>query len=362
MWIAHPPVVARALGVSLLAAALVLPAASAEARVKTVYAGPPGPLAGAPRGLELNGFYRRTVTINEGDTVRWRFRGFHTTTFVPRGQRPPPFVIADPANPTSGVRDAVGNPFWFNGQPSLLINPRVGVRVGSSSTDGRSYRNSGLPADRPRDYRLKFTRAGNHRYLCIVHPGMEGTVRVLGRGRATPSARRDTGAARAEAASATRSSRRLNAYRPAGNRVVAGHDRRDVALLKFFPAVKSIALGESVEFSVSSRSEIHNVSFGPPAYRAQAARDIVMPRPPAAPGGAPRLVLNPLVFLPSDPPPGLPPYDGANHGNGFLSTWALDTDPSSPAPDRQTVRFNRRGSFQFECLIHPGMRGTVNVR
>ena len=52
----------------------------AEAATKTAFAGPPldKPPAGAPRGLELNEFYRRQVTIHVGDTISWQMRGFHT--------------------------------------------------------------------------------------------------------------------------------------------------------------------------------------------------------------------------------------------------------------------------------------------
>jgi len=43
----------------------------AEAATKTAFAGPPldKPPAGAPRGLDLNEFYRRQITIHVGDTV-----------------------------------------------------------------------------------------------------------------------------------------------------------------------------------------------------------------------------------------------------------------------------------------------------
>jgi plastocyanin len=122
-----------------------------------------------------------------------------------------------------------------------------------------------------------------------------------------------------------------------------------------------VNVGQTVEFSIDSTNEIHNVAFGPRAYRKQLARDIATPRPSPTPG-PPTLQLSPLVFLPSDPPPVLPPLTGANHGNGFLNTGALDRDPGSPNPPSATVQFSRAGSYEYECLIHPGMIGKVTVR
>ena len=344
---------------SVLTVLAVAPAASAA--TKTVYAGAPfvGQPSGAPDAFDLNGFYRRRVSVNVGDTVAWQFRGFHTITFA-GAEDAPPFIVPDPANPYAGVNDAAAAPFWFNGQPSLTINPRVAAPSGERATSGQAFRNSGLPlGDRPRAYRLKFTRAGKFSYLCVVHPGMRASVKVVNRRRATPSARADARAARREAAVDIRRGRRLSGYRPSGNRVVAGHDRGPSTFFRFFPTTKRVKVGQAVQFAIDSRTEIHNVAFGPRAYRTRLARDMIMPRP--AQGGPPVLQLSPLVFLPSDPPPTVPPFTGANHGNGFLNTGILDRDPASPTPPSATVTFTRAGRFEYECLIHPGMRGSIRV-
>ena len=63
-------------------------------------------------------------------------------------------------------------------------------------------------------------------------------------------------------------------------------------------------------------------------------------------------------FLPSDP--ALPPYTGLNHGNGFLNTGVLETNPSTPPPSVD-VTFAAAGTFRFECTIHPGMQATITV-
>lgn len=118
-----------------------------------------------------------------------------------------------------------------------------------------------------------------------------------------------------------------------------------------------VRVGQSVRFSVSSKSEIHTVALGPEAYRDDLENNLVLVQP--QPSGPPRFEFNPQIFLPSDPV--LPPYTGTNHSNGFLNTGIMDTDPASSAPGRTTVTFAKRGTYVFECTIHPGMEATIKV-
>jgi plastocyanin len=350
--------------VASVAAVWAAPAASARTKVVVAGGPPPGSsgLAGTvrvARELDLNGFYRRQVTINVGDSVRWQFsrRVVHTVTFLRPGQTRPALERPDPANPYTGFTDGANAPFWFNGQPSLQIPPEHAFPQGGSSTDGRKFTNSGLSAPAFRPYTLRFTRTGTFRYLCLVHPGMAGSVRVLAAGRTVPAAREDRAAAVAQLRRAVARARELARFTPAANNVVGGHDRGEVAWFRFFPRTKAVRLGETVRFSVSSTSEIHTVRFGPDAWRSPADKDLVMVQP--QPSGPPRLQFNGLIFLPSDPV--LPPYNGANHGNGFLNTGVIDTNPNSPPPASVSVTFAARGTFDFECTIHPGMQGSITV-
>ena len=351
------------LAITTAAAAWAAPAAGAKTKI--VFAGGPPPKAGQagsahfPRALNLNGFYRRRVTIHVGDSVRWTFsrRVVHTVTFLAPGEKPPALEVPDPAHPYTGFKDAAGAPFWFNGQPSLSIPPEHAFRQGGSSTDGTQPRNSGLSAPTFKPYRLKFTKAGTYRYYCLVHPGMVGSVKVVRKGRAIPSARADRKARIAAFARAVKRARRFARFTPGENTVVAGHDRGAVSWFRFFPGNTTIQTGQSVRFSIASRSEIHTVAFGPETYRDALEKQLVMVLPQAS--GPPRLQFHPEIFLPSDPV--LPPYTGTNHGNGFLNTGVLDTNPQSPPPSSASVTFTKPGSYVFECTIHPGMEATITV-
>jgi len=181
---------------------------------------------------------------------------------------------------------------------------------------------------------------------------MDARVKVLPKSATIPSAKADRKARNKEYAKALKDAKRLGKLKPSGNNVVAGNDNDTVAWFRFFPATRTIKAGQSVRFSITSKSEIHTMSFGP-----QATSSFVEVQP--QPAGPPRLQFSPLVIMPSDNP--LTPYTGSNHGNGFFNTGVIDTNPASPNPSSVEVTFTNPGSYLFECTIHPGMQGTIKV-
>ena len=344
--------------IATVAAAISAPGASAKTKV--VVAGGPPPKASQagglkfPAELDMNGFFRKTVTIHAGDSVKWVFskRVVHTVTFLAKGDSRPPLEGPDPANPYTGFSDSQGSPFWFNGQPSIAIPPDHAFPQGSSSADGKTYRNSGLSAPAFAPYKLKFPKKGTYKYLCLVHPGMDARVKVLPKSAKIPSAKADRKARNKEYAKALKAAKKLGKLKPSGNNVVAGNDNSTIAWFRFFPATRTIKAGQSVHFSISSKSEIHTMSFGP-----QPTDSFVMVVP--QPAGPPRIQFDPRVIFPSDVP--LPPYTGSNHGNGFFNTGVIDENPASPNPSGVDVTFTSPGNYVYECTIHPGMQGTIKV-
>src|SRR5207253_6112448 len=100
--------------------------------------------------------------------------------FPIRGASPPPLAILDAKLPVTGENDAAGNPFWFNNQPSVVVNPVALVKSAKKTWNGRRVLNSGLPLGaKPKPYDLRFRRTGTFTYYCVVHPGMKATVRVV---------------------------------------------------------------------------------------------------------------------------------------------------------------------------------------
>jgi plastocyanin len=359
----------------LVGAALLLVApAMAQAKTKTVQVGPFGKAATQDfqdAQADANAFFRRTITIRKGDSVRWRINGFHNVMLPARGGSPPALVSADPARPVAGVNDAQDRPFWFNGQPSLLINPLVGFRQGNGTYNGRAMRASGLPEGNgpPKPYTLRFTRKGTFNYYCDVHTGMKGTVKVVGRGSRVPTNAQDRNAAsremvaRLDEAEENTTGANLQAQ---ANVIQAGNDTaKGTSVFKFFPAEASVRAGATVTLQMSPRTtEVHTFSFGPSdgrsLYLDQIAATFITPIP--NPAGPPTLGLDPRAAYPSEnPAAGVPSITSTMHGNGFFNTGILDGIAASPVPSGVQVRFAAPGTYPFICLIHPFMRATVRV-
>ena len=340
----------------LAAAVLALAPGLAAAATRTVIVGADDSTPNAPAQFEANRFLRKTLTIHSGDTVRWRFRAFHTVTVPASGQAPPPFTVPT-GFAVAGANDAAGKPFWFNGtQPLLQPNPQVALATKGSTYTGRAYRNSGLPAlPNAKPYRLRFTRAGTYTYFCAVHPGMRGTVRVVARGKRIPSQRQDTAAGDRELAHLVALAR-ATAAEPARGAGIVDVGRaplgRRFSINAFFPSAISVKAGQQLKFTMAGQNtnEIHTVTLGP-VTRAEV--------PFIAPFSN---TINPIAAYPSDPPPGLPPYVGTNHGNGFLNAGLQDANPATTSvPSDTSIAFATPGTYQLKCLVHAGMDATVTV-
>jgi plastocyanin len=345
-----------------LVAALAVPAV-ANAATKTVQAGPFGAQAKAFQDAfgDGNEYYRRVVTIRRGDTVRWKINGFHTVTFVPRGETSPALVVPDTGSPVAGVNDAANVPFWFNGQPNLRLNPLVALPQGGKTFDAAELQNSGLPLAEgpPPPYKLRFKSTGTFRYVCIVHPGMAGKVKVVGRRRSVPTVGRDRrSAARQLDATLKRVQRLTTGLGTQGldKTIQAGNDRRGGAtVFRFFPQNPTYKVGDTVTLQMPPQtSEVHTFTFGPTngkdAYNDQLAAGLLGE------------VFDPRGTYPSEPPPaGIPAYTGTNHGNGFYNSGFLDGAAATPLPESTKLTFAAPGTFSLICLIHPFMTSRVTI-
>jgi plastocyanin len=283
-------------------------------------------------------------------------------TLPPKGKKPPAFIGPDPAGgTTAGVNDAAGNPFWFNGLPKLTLTPDGALPAGGKSYNGRKLVSSGAPlgAGAPKPYTVKFTKKGVYSYYCTIHTGQKGRVKVVGKAKAIPSNRANAKAAKKEYAKVVKRLKKDGKFAgPAGNAVRAGNDTLRSTILGFFPATKSVPVGTTVTFAMSPvTTEAHTISFGPADYLTAAANGFVGPDP-ANPAGLP--VVSSLAAYPSDPPPGAP-ADGTNHGNGFVNTGVIDGDAASPQPNSAQVTFSKAGTYNYICLIHPDMKGSIVV-
>src|SRR6266566_9065752 len=122
-------------------AALVF-AGQASAANYTVWAGPgflKAAPAGVPKTADANLFFPRRLEVHVGDTVTFKSQGFHTATYLGthKATEFPIFMPAADKSSYSGINDAAGNPFFFNGQPKFEYNvPQIFAPVGSNAFGG----------------------------------------------------------------------------------------------------------------------------------------------------------------------------------------------------------------------------------
>lgn len=281
--------------------------------------------------------------------MSFRLEGFHTVDLPGTSGADLPLIVPGPT--VHGVKDAAGNPFWFNGKvPTLGLNPALLARSTATTYDGTARVNSGLPTGPPKPFNVQFTKAGVYKYFCDVHAGMVGYVVVRPTGTPVPTAAQDSAALVRQITGDVKTALRISRRRPPADTVDLGQSARDgVELYAMFPSTLTVAAGTRVTFSMSRQTrEVHTASFGPQSYLKPLAKSFESP------------VFSPAATYPSSPRAIV--LTRVSHGNGFANTGALDRDSDTPLPASRAINFTAPGVYRFECLVHPFMHGTIIVK
>ncbi len=351
-----------ALSVAAFVFVLALPAA-AQAKTKTVLMGTP-PAASKQlqkSGVDVNAYFPETVTVNVGDSVTFAPVGFHSLDIPNKGGADVLGLFAPTGTKISGSLDAAGSPFWFNGQDNLAFSPALAGVSGFGKKfvyTGAKRIESGLPlAAKPKPVTVKFTKAGSFDYYCDIHPGMEGTVKVLKKGKAVPTAKQDAASVKAQVTAAEKAAPKLQKTPQPANTVSLGAVAKNgVEYFGMVPGTLTIPHGTTVTFVMPKGTvETHTATFGPgnpdkepTSYLGQIAGSLDGPAP------------DPKALYPSDVTPVT--FAPATHGNGFWSSGALDTTSLTPQiPASSKLTFGTPGTYTYYCLIHPFMVGSIVV-
>lgn len=284
----------------------------------------------SPLGVPFGGgnrFYPEAIAIHAGDSVVFTPIGPHTVTF----NRPPApvFALFAPINATSTA--------------GTIANQAAPV---SSGIIGDSFP--------PAGYTLTFAAtlpAGQYRLICGLHIGMTETVDILPAAESLPKtdveygaqAQRQIARDLATLAEIRAEARENDEDEDDGPTVSVGAGNPRVSNLRFFPAVTTIHVGQTITFvKTHDPTEPHTVTFGPENP-------------------------DPLIQL---IPSGGNTYDGTGTVNsGFLSTKAqfafyqLAGTPLVQAT-KFRVTFTKPGTYDYICELHDtaGMVGKVIVR
>lgn len=335
----------------------------ASAATKTVDMGTPisAQKAIQKTGSDANAFFPSSVSVNVGDKVKFVPTGFHTVELLGKGAKPTPLL--SPTGQLTAEKDAGGADFWFNGQPQLGFTPTLlkGLYGKSVSFDGSKSIQSGLPlANKPKPFTITMKKAGTFTYLCTVHTGMKGTIKVLAKGKPVPSVKADEKRVAAQAAAAVKVAKGLATTKPPANTVSVGAaGAGGVESFSFFPSSLTVAPGTTVTFTMAKGSyEVHTATTGPgdPEKDPKSYLGVL-----AASAASP--AFDSAAVYPSDVPGAPASLTPTSHGNGFWNSGVLDTaSVTAQLPVSNKVTFAAVGTYQFYCMIHPFMHGTVTVQ
>ncbi|HEY3229624.1 MAG TPA: plastocyanin/azurin family copper-binding protein [Roseiflexaceae bacterium] len=288
----------------------------------------------ADHALQAQAFLPSTITIDEGDTIKWTTRAdfVHTVSFTSGGPQPP-------------VVTAEGNTVV---QPAATAFP-----AGGPNYDGTGFVNSGLLEGKDKTFSLTFTKAGSYSYVCLLHPGMGGAVVVQPAGSAYPmtQAQVDTqantelyaklGQANQDLQSAKLTSK-ANANGTTNYTVVNGAGGNQASMLRFIPVDLTVKAGDSVTWLGNDPHEVHTVTFYDPAGKVP---DFIVPQP--QPSGPPKLVL----------PHAAPENDTEVDSQDLYNSGLLLPGQA------YTFSFPKPGVYSYVCVVHApqGMFGKITV-
>jgi plastocyanin len=352
--------------------------AGAQAATKQVYEGlPPTPqkkFIDPKYNTDAIDFFPHSATIHAGDSVRFSATAFHNVDIPAKGKKP--VVLLGPTGTSvSGSVDAAGAPYWFNGFPNFGFNPALISGVPPVNYDpfktakgkGNFFTYTGkkgvatpIPfGDNPKPLTVKFSKAGTVKYYCDLHPGMEGVIHVLAKSKKTPSAKADAKALKAQIDRDFKIAKTLKDQKPPANTINVGNaGKYGVEYFSFLPGTTTVPVGTTVKFQITPQSyESHTATTGPgdPIKDPNSLLGLI------AQSFFSKQFL-PEGIYPSDPFGTVGTETPTAHGNGFWNSGALDNVKASPQPTSNSVTFTAAGTYQFYCMVHPQMHGTVIVQ
>jgi plastocyanin len=347
-------------------------------------------------GVAFTSYFPNELTLHPGDTVDFTsvFTGEpHTVTLGtlldqgvpkldPNAQQEPAEIAKIPNMLPDGPGDAVqaaAQPCYLKTEDPPASDACTADQQKQVPFDGtQTYYNSGFLADGDQ-FKLQLAdtiKPGTYNWFCTIHrEGMMGKITVVAADAKAQSAD-DVKKAGDSALSAAQTKAKptvdavkagtLPPFIPAaapGQAIAGGgsQDQQEAVPVIFGPDKVDIKVGESVTWTMVGP---HSVSFG----ASEAQRTLFTKAPDGAvhlnqEGGAPAGGAGQPQGPPPDPsaPPGPPtPIDGGSYdGTGFHSSGLVLSFP--PALFTYKLTFTKAGTFNYICVVHPDMKGIVNV-
>ncbi len=297
------------------------------------------------------------ITINIGDTVRWKWGGGDAhTVYFPIGQDAPKQVVP-------------------SGGGALMFNPAVVFPTGRIVDGSKAVSAGGIFPTEPSGQgppppALTFSKAGTYEYICLFHPGMRGRVVVQPTGSPYPSNQtqvdaqaREEGRAALAAAERVFNSLKVEKARVGGkaNYIIRlrAAEKELADVLRFLPSPLKIRVGETVTWRMENNVDLHTVTF---IGKMNKMIDIVTVTPQKQ--GPPILAVTPEAIRRS---PQRTFRGIGTRNSGWLGTPSYAQfagyAPLVKLNTSYSLTFTRSGTYPYHCAVHPfaGMRGVIVV-
>lgn len=272
-------------------------------------------------------FLPGSITIDAGDTIVWHANSAepHTVTFN-----------AAPGEQFNPFAPAIGNGSDFDGSQYVTSAALANV---SSAT-------AGFPTEQ--SFSLTFTKAGAYHYICLVHPGMGGSVIVQPAGTPYPETQAQYNVqSQAQAAHIIAAGWQMRAQDISSSdnqHVFVGDTNMEAGadVMAYMRSTVVVHVGQSVQF-VNKSMGPHTVTFG---------AEIGNPQNPWCALGCS------ASTLPATGPIFFGSYAATlNSSNALFNSGWIFTGVSV------TVTFNQIGVYTYHCALHDymGMTGRVIV-
>jgi plastocyanin len=368
------------------------------------------------RLFEYTDFFTREVTVHQGDVVNFRTApgafhivGLATNEAVARAVYPVAVLDTDDPNAPNGAPKIAFGPSNYpivngntsgdlsgvdfskpNGPPDCgradLGEPDCTFSGGSDIEVAGPNLNFGATGPGPADWRVAITATpGTYTFLCFIHPGMRGTLNVVGAGRPTTTQEqidhKSPGQFVADRAQGLAAEREANAVSFVGDapgsrtyefKVGIGAANNHVAIDEMFPnpatllgGMPALQPGDKVRFDWVDPHNVHTVFFpttieettpfgfdcdggftvpsGPPCLETGEFAPEVIGDPGNAPPGT--LLTSPSAVVDS----GL--LIGTDYGLApTVQTWNVATNSATAG-----------GAYSFRCAVHDWMVGGFSV-
>jgi plastocyanin len=294
-----------------------------------------------PYGVSAVAFGPQTLKVHRGDTVTWRFLGFHNVHF---DQKSADLIVMSQID---GKTLPEMNPVIAF--PSMKSGDAYKAGAGSGAV---ALAPSAPGAPPPTFSAVMDVEPGTYTYICDFHPGMVGTIVVVDDKTeiASPAEVEKMGKAELMATIAAGDQAYLDLLRkyppqPQGDtlQVSAGGQDGLATIIHFFPDTATIQAGQSVTWTVPRGFEIHTVNIPLPKTGRPSEFEFVTDA-----NKRPHVV--PTDVLAGNVKSGAEVSLDANVKSGIL------------LPGQSfTLKFTKPGVYAYFCGIHPNQFGTIVV-